>query len=100
MIGERARQRDALLHTAGQFLWVEILKALEADHLEQCAGLRLGLHMFHALLARAVHDIAEYTLPGEQRELLEHRPAIRTRSCDHLALHSRDATGRLHEAAD
>ena len=42
MIGQRARQRDALLHAAGQFLRIEILKALEADHLDQRAALRFG----------------------------------------------------------
>ena len=39
MIGQRARQRDTLLHAAGQFLGIEMLKALKADHLDQRATL-------------------------------------------------------------
>src|SRR5579885_5372 len=42
MVGERTRQRDALLHAAGQFLGVKFLKPLEADHFEQSARLRLS----------------------------------------------------------
>ena len=43
VIGQRARQRDALLHAAGQFLGIEILKTLEADHLDQRGGFALRL---------------------------------------------------------
>src|ERR1700687_745921 len=66
----------------------------------QPAALRLGFHVLHALLARAVHHIAEHALPGKQRKLLEHRPAIGTGPGDRLALHFRNALGRIDEAAD
>src|SRR5262249_57282356 len=93
-------QRDALLHAAGQFLRVKVLKALETNHLEQRAGLGLGFRRFHALLAGTVHDVAEHALPGKQRKLLKDWTAIRARTSDCLSLHSRDAAGRLHQATD
>src|ERR1700726_2104690 len=100
MIGKRPRQRDALLHAPGQFLGIEVLKALEPDHLDQRAALLLGLRLLHALLARTIHYVAEHTLPGKQRELLKHRPAIGTGPGDRPALHLRYAMGRLDEASD
>src|SRR6266852_6077797 len=100
VIGQRARQRDALLHAAGQFLRVKALKALEADHLDQPAALRFGFRMLHALLPRTIHHIAEHALPGKQRELLKHRPTIRTGPGDRLALHLRHALRRIDKAAD
>ncbi len=100
VIGQRAGQRDALLHAAGQLLGIEILKALEADHLDQRAALRFGLRGLYALLARAIHHVAEHALPGKQRELLKHRSAIGPGPGDRPALHPGDASGRADEAAD
>ena len=42
VIGQRARQRDALLHASRQFLGIKMLKAFQADHLDQRAALRFG----------------------------------------------------------
>ena len=84
---------------AGQFLWIEILKALQPDHLDQRAALRLGVCIFHALLARAVHDVPKHGFPGKQRKLLKYRTTVGTLGPLIVfpfifAL----ASGRLHEA--
>jgi hypothetical protein len=100
VIGQRARQRDPLLHAARQLLGIEVFKTLEADHLDQPAALRLGFRRFHALLARAVHHVAEHGLPGKQRELLEHRAAIGAGTGDRPTLHPRFALGRSNKTAD
>src|SRR5260370_41510012 len=75
-----------------------MLKALEADHLDQAAALRFGFRMLHALLAGAIHPVAEHALPGEQRELLKHRSAVGTGPGDRLALHLRPALRRIYKA--
>src|SRR5712664_4725319 len=76
-----------------------MLKALEADHLDQAAALRFGFRMLDALLARAIHHVAEHALPGKQRELLKYRPAIGSGAGDRLAPHLRHALRRIDEAA-
>jgi len=100
VIGQRARQGDTLLHAAGQFLRIEMLKTLEADHLDQRPALRLGLGRLHALLARPVHDVAEHALPGKQRELLKYRSAIGPGPGDRFALHPGNTAARADKAAD
>src|SRR5258708_31073464 len=77
-----------------------MLKALQPDHLDQRAALRLGLRRLHALLARAVHYVAEHALAGKQRELLKHRPAIGTGPGDRLAPYLSHAFGRADKTAD
>src|ERR1700757_3712412 len=100
VIGKRARQRDPLLHSARQFLWIEVLKTLQPDHLDQCTALRFGFGILHALLARTIHDVAKDAFPGKQRKLLKYGPAIRSRPCDRPALHLRAALGWLNKTAD
>src|ERR1700733_5988964 len=100
VIGQRPRQRDALLHPARQFLGIELLKTLEADHLDQPTALRFGFVMPYALLARAIHYIAEHALPWKQRELLKHRPAVGPGPGDWLALHLRHPSRRTDKTAD
>ena len=100
MIGQCARQRDTLLHATRQFLGVEILKTLEADHLDQLAALRFGIRPLHPLLARTIHHVPKYALPGKQSEFLEHRPAIGSGTGDRPALYPRHALRRADKAAD
>ncbi len=99
-VGQRARDGDALLHAAGQFLGIEILVAREVHQRDQRARLLLGLGFGHAALERPVHDVAEHGLPGKQRELLEHRPAVGPGPRHRLAVDCDGALRRLHEAAD
>src|SRR3954453_15825905 len=82
MVSQRSSQRYALLHAAGQLLGIEVLIALEPDHFDQGPALCLRLGGAHALLARAVHHIAQHGLPRKQREFLEYRTAIRPWSRD------------------
>src|SRR5262249_16253606 len=49
---------------------------------------------------QTVHHIAEHGLPREQRELLEHRSAVRSRPGHRLAAHPHRAAAWWHEAAD
>src|SRR5438309_105252 len=49
MVSERPGQRDALLHAARQFLGIEVLVALEADHIDQGPALSFRLSRRHAL---------------------------------------------------
>ena len=54
----------------------------------------------HALLDQPVHDVAEHGLPGKQRELLEHRPAVGPRPGDRLSRYRNASCRRPHEPAD
>ena len=49
-IGEGARDRDPLLHAAGEFLGIEALVAGEMDHGEELAHARLRFRLRDALL--------------------------------------------------
>src|SRR6516164_155670 len=77
-----------------------MFKALQADHLDQRAALRLSLGSFDALLARAIHDISEHGFPGKQRKLLKHRTTVGPRAGNRTALHPCRALGRVHKSAD
>src|SRR3954454_4478293 len=77
-----------------------MLEPFQSDHFDQTAALRLGFRAGHALLAQAVHYVAEHVLPRKQRELLKHRAPVGTRTGDAGAPHFRHALGRIAETAD
>src|SRR3954452_9206300 len=99
-VSQRSSQCHALLHAAGQLLGIEILVALEPDHFDKSSALRFRLGGGHALLARAIHHIAQHGLPRKQRELLEYRTAIRPWSRDYPSPDLCRAAGWADEAAD
>ena len=69
LVGERARDRDPLLHAAGELLGIEVLVAGEMHHGEELAHARLRLRLRDALLFEPVHDVAEHRLPGKQTRI-------------------------------
>ncbi|HJX22670.1 MAG TPA: hypothetical protein VJ454_16865, partial [Steroidobacteraceae bacterium] len=76
--GERACDRGALLHAAGQLRGVTVLETGKPDKIDE--GLRallaLGARQPHAL--EAIEDIGAHGLPGEQRKMLEDDAAVRS----------------------
>jgi hypothetical protein len=65
LIGERARERHALLHAAGEFFRVERFVFFQVHQLKQLSRPRGSLHPGEALLQRPVHDVAKHRLPGK-----------------------------------
>src|ERR1700737_447959 len=45
--GERAADRDALLHAAGQFMWISVLEPLETGDLQPAPRFLLALRLRH-----------------------------------------------------
>src|SRR5262249_9498697 len=99
-VGQGARQRDALLHAAGELLGIEVLIATQVHERDEGARLGLRFGTRQALLPETVHDVAEHGLPGEEREFLNHRPAVGTRTPYRPALDADRPRRRLEETAD
>src|ERR1700730_3480048 len=68
----------------------------ELDQLARALG---GLPFRQSLLQRTVHDVSEHSLPGKQRELLEHGSAVRPGAVDRCAANPNGAAGGFDEAA-
>ena len=76
IVGERAREADALLHAAGQLVGIAVATPLEPDEVEHVAaravplGLRLALHL------EAERDVVEHAAVGAGRMLEHHRHRV------------------------
>jgi hypothetical protein len=97
---QRPYDADALLHAAGQPVWILVLELQQAGEAEERA--RRGLP---AVLALALHleselDVAAHRLPGKQRVLLEHHAAIGARPVDRLAVDRDRSAGGLEKSGD
>ena len=69
---ERAGQRRALAHAAGELRRIVAHEVLEPDRLQRLPRARLLLGLRHALEHHAELDVLDDRAPGKQRVLLEH----------------------------
>ena len=100
VVGQRARDRGALLHAARQLLRVVLVEALQA-HLGQEAVRDLQLlRARQAALAQAEADVVQHRQPGEQRVALEHHAAVGAGAVDALAVEQHLAGGRVVQPGD
>src|SRR5262249_58589154 len=90
--GNRARDLSTLLHAARKLRGIAVLEPLEPDELDEGPGPLLPFRTRHPLPLEPVEDVGAHRLPGEQREMLEHDAAVRSRSGDRPAV-DQDATG-------
>ena len=72
VVNERATERDALPHAAGELVRVFVLEAAEADRGQQLACAPFGGAAFELLRLRLQHDVAERGAPFQQHGTLEH----------------------------
>src|ERR1041384_5117146 len=86
LLRQRARDADALLHTAGDLVRIIFLEAVEADELEVLARDRLALLARDALDLEAEFDVGEHRAPGKEAELLENHAAVAPRRVNGFAL--------------
>ena len=100
---ERARERDALLHAAGELRGLGLLATGQVHQLERLAGLLVALLLADLALLEPVGDVVEHGHVREQRVGLEDRVdvALVRRDADGGAAVDLDlALGRLVEAGD
>ena len=76
---EGARNRNALLHPAGQLLGVRALKAVELHFLDPGAHYRVALSAVEHTMAQAERDVGAHRQPREQRVFLEHHSTVGAR---------------------
>ncbi len=76
--GERARDRDALLHAAREHVRIDVLELAEIDLGDQRARVLVRLRARHAPVdQQRKHHVAQHRLPRQQLvELLEHHHAV------------------------
>src|SRR5579859_2169018 len=82
VVGEHARDRDALLHAAGELARVAIGETFEPDELEVLAADGIDLMARQAALARPETDVLAHRHPWKQRIVLEHYAAVATGTGD------------------
>src|SRR3954453_10754013 len=100
IIGERACDRGALLHAAGELLWPVVLEAGQTDLADEGVSDLVSLRLGHATLAQAEGDVLAHRQPGKQRVGLEHHAAIGA-GAGHLAsIEHHTSAGRAIEAGD
>src|ERR1043166_770681 len=99
---ERARDRDALLHAAGEHVRMDVLETREVDLVEQRARVLDSFLARHAAIdQQREHDIAEHGLPRQELvEFLEHHHAVGARLLDRLARQANLSLHRMHEPRD
>ena len=83
--GERAGERDALAHAAGEFDRMPVLEAVQAHERNEMHRLFEPLRFRHALDLEREGDILDHRAPGEGRFLLEHHADRGMRALDALA---------------
>jgi hypothetical protein len=94
VVGQAPRQRNALLHAAGQLIDRFVAKVVQADDLQKmvdlftCLGLRLAGHV------GAEGDVLFNRQPFKQRALLEHHAAFGIRPPYLMAVQHDGAFGR------
>ena len=98
VVGEHARDGDALLHAARELVRVAIGRALEPDQLHELVRDLVDLAARQPALARAEADVLAHRHPGEQRIVLEHHAAVAAGGCDALAVDEDLAGARLLKA--
>ena len=99
-IGERARDRDPLLHAARELARLRVGELVEPDERQQLVGARALLGARQLLAAQRELDVAARAQPGEQRVLLEDDAAVAARPLHGPAVDLHDPRARLRQAGD
>src|SRR5215469_1104617 len=94
---ERAREVDALAHSAGELVRIVALKAGQADELDHRLRPRAGLRLADALQLEAEAHIAQHIAPRIERVLLEHEAAVGAGRGDDVTADENAAACRLGE---
>ena len=97
---QRAGNRRALLHAAGELGGKRLLEASQMHQIDVMLRPLLGLAAFDALLFQAITHVFDHRLPGKQCEILEHDTPIRPRLTDQSARGADGALLDLLKAAD
>ena len=101
---QRARQRDALAHAAGQLAGQVLLEAAQSDRGNERARALVARGLGHAAHLQAEGDIVDDAAPGKQVEVLPHHHRVGAeRMPDIVALRVLDpdrAAGRAFEPGD
>ena len=93
--GEGARQPDALLHAARQFVRVFLRPLVEVDELELPVDALLALGLRHAGELEAEADILLDGAPGQQAELLEHHGDVSAGAARRSVASSQETTSTI-----
>ena len=81
LIGERAHDRHALLHAAGQLMRIGVGEFLQTDEIAAIAAPRCSAsYLLVAVDLEAEHHVLLHGQPGEQRVALEHHAAVAARA--------------------
>ena len=100
LVDQRAAERHALLHAAGQLRRVGLFEAFEADEGEQLFRRELCRGVAAAEDLHREQDIGEHGPPRHQISLLEDDAEIRLRFFDVAAVDLDRAARRRHQPAD
>ena len=107
LVHQRAAQRGALLHAAGQFPGKAVLVAFEADRFQELARLFAVLPFFTMdAAAMRLHNlerqqhVVDRRAPGQQVGILERHADRLERAGDRLAFDGERAAGRRMQAGD
>ena len=100
IVGERAGDRDALLHAAREMVRIGLDELVELDELELAARDLLALGLGDPLHLQPEGHVAERGAPGKQlREVLEHDAAIHAVAGDRRAADADLARARPQKPA-
>src|SRR5262249_56395210 len=97
IVGERARNRGALLHSAGELFGIVLRKIGETNVREPFVHDLCALARRYAFLAQPECDVVGHRKPGKKRVGLEHHAAVGTGRADRLAIQEYAPGGRLVE---
>ena len=86
---QRARNRHALLHAAGQFRRVFVLRAGQPDECQQFRGTQAAFSTGHAAISGREFHVLSCGQPRKQRALLKHHALASAWSGDHPVVHPR-----------
>ena len=100
IVGKRAGDRRALLHAARELLRPVVLKAGQADPMDESIGDLAAIRLGYPALAQAERDVFAHRQPREQRVRLKHHAAIGAGSRDLLPVQHDAAAGRPVKACD
>ena len=100
ILRERARDRDALLHAAGELGRIPVAVAGEPDERQELGRLAPARGGVEAAAARAELDVADRGEPGKERLPLEHDALAAPGPGDRRAVDEHLARARLHQPGD
>ena len=100
LVDERASDRHALLHPAGEVLREVVRELVEADRLQVADRALAALRLRHALPLEAVFHVVAHRQPAERRVGLEHHAAVPAHRRDRLPLEQNLAGRRPEQPRD